>query len=53
MGSTISGTYLGNASAVRLLGHSLIAFAYQPCVTSSGQQAFPSVGGFPECRDWD
>ena len=46
----VSGTSLGNASAVRLLGHSLIAFAYQSCVMSFDPQAFPSVGGFPECR---
>ena len=39
-----------DARAARLLGHSLIAFAYQSCVMSSDQQAFPSVGGFPECR---
>ena len=50
MRSTLSGTSLGNASAVRLVGHSLIAFAYQPCVMAFSQQAFPSVAGFPECR---
>ena len=39
-----------DASAGRLLGHSLIAFAYQPCVMAFSQQAFSSVAGFPECR---
>ena len=35
-----------DARAARLLGHSLVAFAYQPCAVV-GQQAFLS------CRDWD
>lgn len=38
----------GNASVAILLGHSLVAFAYQPCAMSFGQQDFLSVGGFPE-----
>lgn len=33
-----------DASAGRLLGHSLVAFAYQPCAVV-GQQAFLSVAG--------
>ena len=44
MRSTASGTSQRNANIVIILGHSLIAFAYRPCVMSFGQQAFLSVG---------
>ena len=37
-----------DARAARLLGHSLVAFAYQPCAVV-GQQAFLSVGGGTGC----